>query len=307
MISSLSTDLPSFANVNHNQTFYRRETARVLCDANPGDPPVPIIWLRNGIRIISSRVDNEGQALIIDNIDDEDEGVYQCVFNDVHTGRISTNIQVNVVDRPQNEVNIFPPGLPRYISISYGNRLRLNCRIEQTDPSLTFVWIIRDGEKLISSHELNLAPEDVVTGPYHCLVSSNDMEYQHTVIVILVDIPPLPLPPDWTFIMNALEREPLLLNINFRHRLDQSNLTVQWYKNGEIVDFDSRFSFSVSQTFLRFNISSAKLTDRGRYVVNVSNPYGFAVLTVDINIFELERTEFNVKIENVDCSLVEVR
>ena len=305
----LSSDLPSFANVNRNQTFNRGETAHVLCDADPGDPPVPMIWLRNGNRIISSqqlRVDNEGQALIIENIGNEDAGVYQCAFNDVHTS-ITINIQVNVVNCPQNQPQIFPPGLPHNVSISYGDRLHLNCRNEQANSSFTYVWIVGDGDEPVASHELDLAPEDVMAGIFRCFAVGNGMAYQHTVIVTVVDAPPLPLFPNQAFTMNALEREPLLLHMDFRHRLDQSNLTVQWYKSRELVDFDSRFSFSVSQTFLRFNISSAKLTDRGRYVVNVSNPHGFAALSVDINIFELERTEIKVKIENVDCSLVEVR
>ena len=308
----LPTDLPSVANVSRNQTFHRGETVRVLCDADPGDPPAQMIWIYNGVKITNSqqlRVDNDGQALIIENIDDHNAGVYECAFNDVSTGRIFANIQVNVVDRPPEEVQIFPPDFPRNVSISYGDRLHLNCRNEQADPSLTFVWIVRDGDEPVSSHELDLAPEDVVTGAYRCLASGNGMEYQHTVLVTVVDIPPLPLTSDHIFSMNALEREPLLLHTNFRHRLDKSNLTVQWYKmkNGELVDFDSRFYFSVSRTYVRFNISSAKLTDRGSYVVNVTNPYGFATLRVVINVRELERTEIKVKIENVDCTLVEVR
>lgn len=83
--------LPSIANVDQNQTFHRGETVRVLCAADPGEPEMPMIWLRNGVKITNSqqlRVDNDRQALIIENIDDQNAGVYRCAFN-IPTGFIS--------------------------------------------------------------------------------------------------------------------------------------------------------------------------------------------------------------------------
>lgn len=305
--------MPNFDDVDRNQTFHRGETVSVVCNADRGDPPRNLIWTRNGNKVLAGsaqmRVDQDRQALIIENIDNSNAGVYQCVFN-LPTGPLSVDITVNVIQPPQPLEEVFNPALPRMLSVSYGDAIDLDCRSPRADSSVSFAWI-NDNDLRVNDHLLYVDPEDVATGPYRCLAyRTTGNELQHTVLVSLEDTPPIRVnPPEVKVTISAREQEAYFLREDFRFRLDRSNISVEWkmMRNGEVFDFGSRFTFSISQRVLRFHIADAALTDRGEYLVNVSNPYGHAVLRVTIEVEEITKTVVHVHIKEIPCHLIQVR
>ena len=303
--------------MDRNQTIHRGETGSVRCNAYPGDPPEELLWLRPNDegQIFTNahiRVDDENQALVIENVSEDDAGIYECAFNLI-TGVIKVAITVNVIDPPDDVEAVFNPDLPRNLSVSFGDPLRLECRNERANPSFHFSWIIDDDDRRIEGHVLELQPEEVISGVYRCLVhrDGTGLRYQHTVTVTLVHIPPRLLHPHQTAVMSAIERKPYFLNVNFGYRLDRSNVRIEWkdIRNGRVRTFGRRFMFDVSRDLLRLNVNRAALTDRGQYLVNISNDYGYAELRVDIRVESLEKTPVQVRIaaHDISCSLVEVR
>lgn len=281
------------APVNLNQTFRTGETATVECDAYRGNPPRPIRWLRNGRSFWNKpRIgfdDNFG-TLIIEDINESDAGVYQCRLCTTVFGCIKANITVNVIGPPLEEM--INPNLPANLSISFGRPLRLNCRSPEAQPTVCFSWVNLDKEEIASSHLLEVTSDDVTDGIYRCLaytVSGNLV--RHAVRVTVIDLPPLHVDPDSEMTIRAKERREWFYFIDFRSRLDKSNISVQWkvLRKGRMIGFDfgSRFSFYVNKFRLVLYNNHTKIRDNGQYLLNVSNQFGYVEFTVHINVRKL--------------------
>ena len=95
----LILDYPNVDDVKRNQTFLRGSTVSVECNSYPGQPELPLLWIRNdrGIETDpSSRVRQDGNQVVINNIREDDSGIYQCGYISA-IGFISASINVNVV------------------------------------------------------------------------------------------------------------------------------------------------------------------------------------------------------------------
>ena len=129
------TDLPS-VYPEANQTFHIGETAFIECRSDPGEPPLPLMWTRNGniINEASSpriSLNSRHQALEISNIQESDSGLYQCGYN-TPEGFISADIQVEVTAIPFGIV-VEPP--EPFINVRFNHPLNITCN-SHTDPSL---------------------------------------------------------------------------------------------------------------------------------------------------------------------------
>ena len=307
-------DPPSIEGVERNQTFHRGETARVLCEANRGDPQRELIWIHNGHKVLSGdqqlRVGN-GNSLIIKNINDRNEGIYQCVVITAN-GPLMADITVNVIAPPPEPTDVLiDPNLPHSLSIEYGQPLSLDCRNPSEESDADFSWLGHDDGQISSSNLLEVDPLDITPGIYRCLASVPGDREQHTVRVMLVNTPPICSEPDNHVTISAMELEDYYLRKELMFELERNDINISWTKSshGEMVDYDfgSRFTYTINEKTLRLHIKRADLTDNGYYEVNISNPYGHAMLGVNVNVIELTRTSVQVQIQGYPCNLIQVR
>ena len=285
----------------------------MICAADLGDPQRQLTWVRSGLQVLSGSPRlrfSDLLVLIIENITDSDAGLYQCVVNTAN-GPLVADITVNVIDPIL--LPLVDPSLPRYLPITFGQPLHLNCKNQQAQADgVLFSWIDPNGEEVASNEVLEVAPENIIPGVYRCLVqTAPGDEMQQTVIVTVLDTPPILVAPENEIInIQAIEQEAYTFREEFKYRLNRSDLSVEWkrLRRGELVDFSfgSRFTLNISGTELRFDIHHAQLTDRGLYLVEIANQFGSTSLRVNINVLEITTTTMQIWFAEVSCSLVEV-
>lgn len=288
----------------------------VECASFTGDPGYPLLWIRNGMRIQPDS--NNQKTLTIINIDDEHAGVYECGFN-VLGKLITASIMVNIEESSEtmDETIICRPS-PSFL-FSYARRQPLNltcdCRTDQSDTSLKFLWNIHH-LRIVQNSSLIIPYDQVSSGAYSCQASRDGiLVEQHIVVVTVVDIPPLPKFPGEIEDARKRERETAHLRYEFILPLDtaSTSLNFQWKKiyagSNTNVDFSSRFEHSVSGTTLRLSITKLVPADAGTYVVNISNQYGYSELHAVIYVEGLDRTEVTLEFKaiSVSCDSIEVR
>ena len=276
--------------------------------ADPGDPPLEVIWIRNNTQVDKdfTQLHQNSQpveALIIENIQDSDAGDYLCGFN-LSTGFIGATITVNVISLPDN-IRIL---LPSVVSIRYGDPLDLECRTEPEDSSLQYTWFTVYNE--IENRTLLLLPEQVYIGECRCSVYMGDRELsEHSVFINVTSIPPLPEDPELAIRNTVLEREALVMSKQFRFALNLDDLTIQWEKivqdRRDTYDFDSRFTYFFRDTRMILIINDTQLSDRGSYQVNIFNNHGRAILMVELDVIRLERTSIQMHFTDISCDFVQ--
>lgn len=264
-----------------------------------------MFWIRNGSLIIPSEqsrlsLDNDRKALIIRNIRHTDSGLYQCAFDGLD-GHITFNITVNVVPPERSLLIMLPPTA----LVTYGDSPNLECRTEPNDTSLQFSWIMNSHQEIGRGQTLVLPANQVVPGLYTCIVNAsayNGNVYHRSVLVSVANAPPcfeiLETP------ITANEFESYIIHKNLKLPLDNNSLHFQWTRNGKDVDFSSRLNFTITSTALSLTVANIQMSDRGRYSLNVSNDYGYAVLNVKINVHQLERTTVQVQFTQPSCNLL---
>ena len=153
----------------------------VECNAHLGDPPRQLIWVRtNGNKVSPGdsrlQISQDFKILFIKSIADSDAGLYMCVVT-TSVGPLIADITVNVIGS-----FLVNPNLPRYLSITFGEPLHLDCRYLQ-DLDVRYSWLNSHNQELSSNHLLDLAPGDVIPGAYRCLAHTVSVAVQYTVIV----------------------------------------------------------------------------------------------------------------------------
>ena len=298
---------PHFGNVSENQTFERGTHATIVCEAFPGDPLHEMQWFRisDTYRAVepSDRYRMENDILIIIDINDEDMGLYQCGFHTVN-GFVAKNITVNVHLPQQQPWTIV--GLEPEVHVHYNDPLELTCNTAPDNIETNISWLTRD--QRITNQTLSLQPREYATGSYICTAACNQRQNNYIVYVV-VDTPPI-FPQD--FILDpieAIEGENISLHLHFEAEVE-NNTNLQWKKiidgRKTIVNFDSRSRHTVSGTSFRLSIKNIQVADNGTYELNISNPFGYAVLEVTLQITQLPRTTLQILFTGPICEWVQV-
>ncbi|CAF2027029.1 unnamed protein product [Rotaria magnacalcarata] len=211
--------------------------------------------------------------LIIDRVNEDDQGEYQCQINTEprKTKRIFLTVQV-----PPRIVDFRPN--PPLISIRSGISLTLLCRAEGT-PLPHIRWRIRD----IDMNRIDsLPPENsniwfisaVTTNFPHtveCIADNGVLPASNRIFTISVEIPPI------VMINNDLIQSQLYQNVT----LDCSILSrplarIYWEKNGQIIDDSKMTSTQINQT-LSINQLKVQINDDddfGKYNCIAENIHG---------------------------------
>ena len=287
-----------------NQTLQRGVQGYITCNAFPGDPPQRMFWTHGGNVLRSSgRITVRSQSLLIDNVEFSDEGIYTCRFTE--HGNHEFSINVNVIEIPELEIDI-PPSHP----INFTTDLEIECK---TTPShAETYWLVPrhngaqtriDGSRLF----IEGGREDL-SGIYTCVASLPDrrIRNQRSVEVIQTDIP-VRFPQPKELPINTVEGDTHLLHKDLLFSLESSDLTFQWTRKMEAVDFGPRFSYTIERTHLTMKISHAEVSDRGTYQLTVSNQHGMDTLAVTMYVTEQIKTTLELEFEDVACEKLEVR
>ena len=300
-------DYPNVDDVMLHQTFQRGDAAAIECDAYLGDPVYPLVWVRNGTAI-SPDSDNQ-KTLTIVNIDNKHAGTYECRFN-AFGESIIASIIVNVQERSEPMYICRQP--PQTIHFSYASQQPLNltcdCRTDKSDSSLVFQWNIPN-LPIVQSSSLVVPYDQVSNGRYTCQAFRDGvLVEQHVREVTVIDIPPLPA----STYTDVRRREGETAHLRYELLLQPSpKLNFQWKKvytgSNTDVDFGSRFSYTVNDKTLRFNITNLVAADTGMYMVNVSNQYGHSELHTNIDVEELDRSIVILEFKAISCDSIEVR
>lgn len=286
----------------------------VRCNVFPGDPPSRPIWMRSGRTISNSYMDRyrlqpDSMSLAIEDIKDSDAGIFTCGFNTI-MGYRSRNITVTVAppNTPVFTVMINPD--QRNLYVNYGNPLSLTCRVDVDPASVNISWIIL-GHTIVHNSTLLLQPEEVMTGFYTCFAHNADIERHRSVFVTVT------AKPEFT---DVRLRDTLVLKTSVGRRLEhneatittapgiKSSINIQWTRkdNNVVVDFGSRFTATWVQQNIRWIISEVQLEDSGEYFMNVSNEFGYTVLSTKLVVSGAETVEVQVEISGQNCQDLKV-
>ena len=139
LISTFVTVDPHFLNVSENQEFIEETDAVVECPAFFGDPPGNMIWTRDNALITNDRFTLEDGRMRIQNIQENDEGVYRCSIN--RLGIVDSRyITVNVLERSELAPRIVEP--MSTIEVVYGEPLDLTCQLEVQRDDVHYTWTV---------------------------------------------------------------------------------------------------------------------------------------------------------------------
>ena len=145
---------PHFLNVSENQEFIEGTDAVVECPAFFGDPPGNMIWTRDNALITNDRFTLEDGRMRIQNIQENDEGVYRCSIN--RLGIVDSRyITVNVLERSELAPRIVEPMNP--IEVLYGDPLDLVCLLEVQRDDVLYTWTVNSAN-FEDSHTRNTTP-----------------------------------------------------------------------------------------------------------------------------------------------------
>ena len=139
MFLSYTTVDPHFLNVSEYQEFIEETDTVVECPAFFGDPPGTMIWTRDNVTITDDRFTLEDGRMKIQNIQENDEGVYRCSINLL--GIVDSRfITVNVLERSELAPRIAEPMNP--IEVVYGDPLDLQCQLEVQRNDVHYTWTV---------------------------------------------------------------------------------------------------------------------------------------------------------------------
>ena len=109
------------------------------CPAFFGDPPGNMIWTRDNALITNDRFTLEDGRMRIQNIQENDEGVYRCSIN--RLGIVDSRyITVNVLERSELAPRIVEP--MSTIEVVYGEPLDLTCQLEVQRDDVHYTWTV---------------------------------------------------------------------------------------------------------------------------------------------------------------------
>ncbi|CAF1442432.1 unnamed protein product [Rotaria sp. Silwood1] len=211
--------------------------------------------------------------LIIDRVNEDDQGEYQCQINTEprKTKRIFLTVQVppRIVD--------FRPNPPLH-SIRAGSSLTLSCRAEGT-PIPEIRWRIRD----VDIHQGDLLPPDnsniwfipsisnTFPRTVECIADNGVLPASNRIFTINVEYPPV------IILNNDLIQTEQYQNVTIEcHALSRPFARIIWEKNGKIIEKNKISNTRVNQTMTtsRLTIQMNNNDDLGQYHCIAENIHG---------------------------------
>ncbi|CAF1164406.1 unnamed protein product [Rotaria sordida] len=211
--------------------------------------------------------------LIIDRVNEDDQGEYQCQINTEprKTKKIFLTVQVppRIVD--------FRPNPPLH-SIRSGSSLTLSCRAEGT-PMPQIRWRIRD----VDMNQGNLLPPDnsniwfipsisnTFPRTVECIADNAVLPASNRIFTINVEYPPI------IIINNDLIPTEQYQNVTIEcHALSRPFARIIWEKNGKMIEKNKMSNTRVNQTMItsRLTIQMNNNDDFGQYNCIAENIHG---------------------------------
>ncbi|XP_046363431.1 neuroglian-like isoform X4 [Haliotis rufescens] len=160
-LSNPNSKPPSVARATHRNVYYLAEEKIELGCIAEGSPEPVYYWLRNGIRMNLSIPENKARmtlqsnvgTLVIDQARTTDEGVYQCVAENIFGKSISIKRNVQLA-----RMDPFPTTVPQKKRALLGRSEILTCRPPNSIPRAKISWII------VSEGDLDYRDEDSEEG-----------------------------------------------------------------------------------------------------------------------------------------------
>ncbi|UJR32093.1 hypothetical protein I4U23_019561 [Adineta vaga] len=211
--------------------------------------------------------------LIIDRVNEDDQGEYQCQINTEprKTKRIFLTVQV-----PPRIIDFRPN--PSIISIQSGTSLTLLCRAEGT-PLPRIRWRIRD----IDTNRIDLIPPDnsniwfisSVSNQFprtvECIADNGVLPASNRVFTINVEFSPI------VMINNDLIQSQLYQNITLECSVSSRPLArITWEKKGSLITENRMNNIHINQTMIlnRLNLQLTNEDDFGQYNCIAENIHG---------------------------------
>jgi hypothetical protein len=177
-------------DVPENQEFIEDTDAVVECPAFFGEPRGRMVWLRDNVVIDDDRFTTEDGQMRIQNIEENDGGVYRCSIHLL--GIVDTRyITVNVLERDSSAPRIVEPSNP--IQVMYGDPLDLTCQLKEQrdidDSDVQYTWTVDTVYE--DNHFRNTTPAfhrdayDFLGGRYTCRVV-NEYGYDEQVFYVRI-------------------------------------------------------------------------------------------------------------------------
>ncbi|CAF1115667.1 unnamed protein product [Adineta ricciae] len=211
--------------------------------------------------------------LIIDRVNEDDQGEYQCQINTEprKTKRIFLTVQV-----PPRIIDFRPN--PSLVSVQSGTSLTLLCRAEGT-PLPRIRWRIRDTD----TNQIDLLPPDnsnvwfipSVSNQFprtvECIADNGVLPASNRVFTINVEFAPI------VMINNDLIQSQLYQNITLECAVSSRPLArIIWEKKGNLMAENQMSNIQINQTMIinRLNIQLTNEDDFGQYNCIAENVHG---------------------------------
>ncbi|XP_029473326.1 LOW QUALITY PROTEIN: hemicentin-1 [Rhinatrema bivittatum] len=262
----------------------RGSNISLACEAK-GNPRPAITWLRDGRPLIAGRgveILNEGRLLHLKNIQVSDTGRYLCIAVNV-AGQTDRKYDLTVRVPPSILGDL---GGPENISVVERNPVTLTCEASGIPlPSIT--WL-KEGRPIGPSSSVRIlsggrtlrlmqaAVNDA--GSYACVViNSAGEERKHFELFVLV--PPSILGENRLEDVKVKERSSVTLSCEVTGNPVPQ---ITWLKDGQPLAEDREHQIVSSGRYLQ--ISSAQVSDTGRYTCIASNTAGDKSKSFSLNI-----------------------
>ncbi|KAJ1172187.1 hypothetical protein NDU88_004037, partial [Pleurodeles waltl] len=276
--------IPSSGSHHSEVVVTRGNNISLACVAE-GNPQPALTWLRDGRPLLHGQeVDilDEGRVLHLRNAQVSDTGRYVCIAVNV-AGQTEKKYDVNVHVPPSILGDM---GVPENITVVERNPVTLTC--EASGIPLPSVAWLKDGRPIAPSSSVRLlsgartlrllqaAVDDV--GSYTCIVTNTAGE-ERKQFDLYVLVPPNIVGENKMENVKVKEKHSVTLTCEV---IGNPIPRIEWLKDGQPLPEDSDHQLLSSGRFLQ--ISSAKVSDTGRYMCTASNTAGDRSKSFSLNV-----------------------
>ncbi|KAJ0032742.1 hypothetical protein NQD34_002823 [Periophthalmus magnuspinnatus] len=257
------------------------------CESNAVPPPT-VTWYKNG-RVVTETANvqilAEGQRLQIKGSEVSDTGQYVCKATNV-AGQVDKNFHLNIYVPP----SIDGPSEETFVE-TISNPVTFACDATGIPPpSLT--WLknglpIENSESLemhifSGGSKLQIARSQVSdSGTYTCVASNVEgkaLKSYHLTIQVPPSISGSEMPTE----MGVLFNESIQLECDAQ---GNPTPTIQWLKDGEVIDSSSNYSLSISPDGKILTLDAADTADSGKYTCVATNSAGEEDRIFNLNVY----------------------